>query len=121
MATFRALLVEKETDGRFTRRVTERSLDTLPAGDVLIDVHYSSLNYKDGLSATGNPGVTRNFPHTPGIDAVGTVVESRDASFAVGDEVITIGFDLGMNTPGGFGQRIRVPAGWVVKRPTGLS
>jgi acrylyl-CoA reductase (NADPH) len=119
--SFKALLVEKGADGKFTRRVTERSVEALPSGDVLIDVRYSSLNYKDGLSATGNPGVTRNFPHTPGIDAAGTVVESRSPSFKAGDDVIVIGFDLGMNTPGGFGQRIRVPADWIVKRPTGLS
>jgi len=121
MATFKALVVEKSADGKFTRHVAERSVDALPAGDVLIDVRYSSLNYKDGLSATGNPGVTRNFPHTPGIDAVGTVIESRVSSLKAGDDVIVIGFDLGMNTPGGFGQRIRVPADWVVSRPAGLS
>jgi alcohol dehydrogenase len=119
--SFKALLVEKSADGKFARRVTERTVSALPAGDVLIDVRYSSLNYKDGLSATGNPGVTRNFPHTPGIDAAGTVVESSAASFKPGDEVIVIGFDLGMNTPGGFGQRIRVPADWIVKRPSGLT
>ena len=88
---------------------------------MLIDVHYSSLNYKDGLSATGNPGVTRNFPHTPGIDAAGIVIQSSDQRVLVGEEVIVIGFDLGMNTSGGFAQRIRVPAEWVVKMPAGLS
>jgi len=120
MSKFRALVVEKSADEKFSRRVMERSTDALPAGDVLVDVRYSSLNYKDGLSATGNPGVTRNFPHTPGIDAAGTVLESASAQFKAGDEVIVIGFDLGMNTPGGFGQRIRVPAGWIVPRPAGL-
>lgn len=119
MSGFRALLVER-TDSGFSRRVVERGVDELPEGDVLIDVRYSSLNYKDALSATGNPGVTRKFPHTPGIDAAGVVVESSDPALAAGDEVIVIGFDLGMNTPGGFGQRIRVPAGWVVSRPEGL-
>lgn len=120
MSKFQALVVEKSADEKFTRRVMERSTDALPAGDVLVDVRYSSLNYKDGLSATGNPGVTRSFPHTPGIDAAGTVLESTSAQFNKGDEVIVIGFDLGMNTPGGFGQRIRVPAGWVVPRPARL-
>jgi putative YhdH/YhfP family quinone oxidoreductase len=119
MTTFRALLVEK-TDSGFERSLVERSLSDLPEGDLLIDVRYSSLNYKDGLSATGNPGVTRNFPHTPGSDAAGVVVESSDAGFRAGDEVIAIGFDLGMNTPGGFGERIRIPAGWAVHRPEGL-
>jgi alcohol dehydrogenase len=120
MAAFRALLVEKSEDA-FNREVVEREVDELPPGDLLIEVHYSSLNYKDGLSATGNPGVTRRFPHTPGIDAAGVVIESSCETFAPGDEVIVIGFDLGMNTPGGFGQRIRVPSGWAVKRPEGLS
>ncbi len=117
---FNAFWIEK-TDSGFSRSVIERSEDDLPHGDVLIDVRFSSLNYKDGLSATGNPGVTRNFPHTPGIDAAGVVLESAVDDFSAGDEVIVIGFDLGMNTPGGFGQRIRVPAGWVVAMPDGLS
>ena len=120
MGDFRALLVEKG-DAGFTRTVVERSIDDLPAGDVLVDVAYSSLNYKDGLSATGNPGVTRNFPHTPGIDAAGTVRESAVDGFAPGDEVVIIGFDLGMNTPGGFGGCVRVPADWIVRRPAGLT
>ncbi|MGD8418100.1 MAG: YhdH/YhfP family quinone oxidoreductase [Pseudomonadales bacterium] len=120
MGRFKALLVEKTDDG-FSRRVVERDTSELPEGDVLIDVRYSSLNYKDGLSATGNPGVTRNFPHTPGIDAAGVVVESNVDTFRAGDEVIVIGFDLGMNTSGGFGARIRVPAGWVVPLPEGLT
>ena len=120
MSQFKAMLVEKSDNG-YTRRIVQRNVEDLPAGDVLIDVRYSSLNYKDGLSATGNPGVTRNFPHTPGIDAAGRVLESLSDQFKPGDEVIVIGFDLGMNTPGGFGERIRVPAGWVAKKPAGLS
>lgn len=120
MSTFRALLIEK-TDAGFLRSVVERTAAELPPGDLLIEVKFSSLNFKDGLSATGNPGVTRKFPHTPGIDAAGVVLDSASADFAVGDEVIAIGFDLGMNTPGGYGQRIRIPASWAVKRPKGLS
>ncbi|WP_417787846.1 YhdH/YhfP family quinone oxidoreductase [Stutzerimonas xanthomarina] len=120
MASFKALQTD-ETGGRFETRLIERDTSELPAGEVLIRVRYSSLNYKDALSASGNRGVTRNFPHTPGIDAAGTVAESTVADFAVGDEVIVTGYDLGMNTPGGFGQYIRVPAGWVIKRPVGLS
>jgi len=120
MTTFRAFRVEKTEDRRYPRSVVERHVDELPDGELLIDVAYSSLNYKDALSATGNPGVTRNFPHTPGIDAAGTVAESGSADFEVGDEVIVIGFDLGMNTPGGFGQKIRVPASWAVPLPAGL-
>jgi alcohol dehydrogenase len=120
MSSHRALLVEK-TDTGFTRKVVDRDVSELPDGDMLIDVRYSSLNYKDALSATGNPGVTRSFPHTPGIDAAGVVLESASNEFHAGDEVVVIGYDLGMNTAGGFGQRIRVPSGWVVPRPQGLS
>ena len=93
----------------------------MPSGDLLIEVAYSSLNYKDAMSATGAPGVTRNYPHTPGIDAAGIVLETTSSDFAVGDEVIVIGFDLGMDTPGGFGQRIRVPSDWAIKKPDDLT
>ena len=118
--SFRAFLVTKE-ENNFSRNVVDRQLRDLPDNEVLIDVKYSSLNYKDGLSATGNPGVTRVFPHTPGIDASGVVLESRDKDFTPGDEVIVIGFDLGMGTSGGFAERICVPSGWVVKMPHGLT
>ena len=117
---FRAFRVEKNESG-FVRSVIERNVEDLPEGDVLIDVQYSSLNYKDALSATGNPGVTRVFPHTPGIDAAGSVLASTDTRFAEGDAVVVIGFDLGMGTSGGFAERIRVPANWVVKLPEGLT
>ena len=120
MASFRAFRVEKTEDRQFPRSIIERDVADLPDGDLLIDVAWSSLNYKDGLSATGHPGVSRNFPHTPGIDAAGTVVESSSSDFSPGDAVIAIGFDLGMNTPGGFGQKIRIPAGWAVPLPNGL-
>ena len=98
---FRAFRVDKTEDRRYPRSVVERDVDALPEGDLLIDVAYSSLNYKDALSATGNPGVTRNFPHTPGIDAAGTVVESvvGRGSATAGTEVIVIGFDLGHEHP----------------------
>ena len=117
---FRAFRVEKNESG-FVRSVIERDVEDLPEGEVLIDVQYSSLNYKDALSATGNPGVTRVFPHTPGIDAAGSVLASTDTRFAEGDAVVVIGFDLGMGTSGGFAERIRVPANWVVKLPEGLT
>lgn len=120
MTTFRAFRVEKSEEGEFSRSVIERDVADLPDGELLIDVAFSSLNYKDGLSATGNPGVTRNFPHTPGIDAAGVVVESSSDEFAPGDAVIVIGFDLGMSTSGGFAERIRVPAGWAVAMPDGM-
>ena len=119
MSTYQALWVTETPS--FQQQVIERSMADLPAGDVLIRVRYSSLNYKDALSATGNRGVTRQFPHTPGIDAAGVVEHSSVAEFAPGDEVIVTGYDLGMNTYGGMAQYIRVPAAWVIKRPTGLS
>lgn len=118
---FKAMIVEEVEPKQFARRIGQKAIDDLPAGEVLIRVHYSSLNYKDALSATGNRGVTRNFPHTPGIDAAGVVEESQSAEFSAGDQVVVIGYDLGMNTAGGFGQYIRVPAAWVAKLPAGLS
>lgn len=119
--TFKAILVEETPEGKFTRKITEKSVDDLPEGDVLVKVHFSSLNYKDALSAIGNRGVTRNYPHTPGIDASGVVEESLSDDFRPGDEVIVTSYDLGMNTSGGFGQYIRVPADWVVPLPPNLS
>ena len=89
----------------------------MPPGEVLVNVSYSSLNYKDALSASGNKGVTSNYPHTPGIDAAGIVEESTVDDFKSGEEVIVTSYDLGMNTAGGFGQYIRVPGDWVVKLP----
>ncbi|MBK3867239.1 acryloyl-CoA reductase [Pseudomonas stutzeri] len=121
MSSFKALQVSESAEGRFESKVVERAVDELPAGEVLIRVRYSSLNFKDALSASGNRGVTRSYPHTPGIDAAGVVASSSVAEFAEGDEVIVTGYDLGMNTAGGFGQYIRVPAAWVIKRPQGLS
>jgi len=121
VSTFRALVVSKTDENTFTREITERSITDLPEGEVLIRVHFSSLNYKDGLSCIGNPGVTRNYPHTPGIDASGKVTESSDSRFKEGDSVIVTGYDLGMNTSGGFGEYIRVPADWVVPLPEGMT
>ncbi len=118
---FRALVVSERSGGEFERSVTTRRLADLPTNDTLIRVRYSSLNYKDALSAIGNRGVTRRYPHTPGIDAAGEIVESSSKEFEPGEEVIVTGYDLGMNTPGGFGQYIRVPAAWVVKKPDGLT
>ncbi|MCB2145569.1 MAG: YhdH/YhfP family quinone oxidoreductase [Deltaproteobacteria bacterium] len=119
--TFNALVVEAGEGKTYVRQVKKRRVDDLPEGDVLIRVSYSSLNYKDALSATGNKGVTRSYPHTPGIDAAGTVADSRVGGFKKGDPVLVTGYDLGMNTSGGFGQYVRVPAGWVVPLPGGLT
>lgn len=110
-----------EADKKFEASWVEQSDADLPDGDVLIEVSYSSVNYKDALSASGNRGVTKEYPHTPGIDAAGVVLESSDSGFAKGDEVVVFGYDLGMNTSGGYGQHIRVPAAWVLKKPAGIS
>jgi acrylyl-CoA reductase (NADPH) len=117
---YKAFVVE-ENDGQFTQSVQTLYTNNLPAGDVLVRVHYSSINYKDALSATGNKGVTKKYPHTPGIDVAGIVEFSENDQFKAGDEVIVTGYDLGMNTAGGFGQYIRIPAEWVVKLPEGLT
>jgi len=119
--TFHALVISAGEDKTYLRQIQQRTIDDLPAGDVLIRVQYSSLNYKDALSAIGNKGVTRSYPHTPGIDAAGTVADSGVAAFRPGDRVLVTGYDLGMNTAGGFGQYVRVPADWVVPLPAGLS
>jgi putative YhdH/YhfP family quinone oxidoreductase len=118
---FRAIVVREQEDGNFTRSIETRDTDELPPGDVLIRVHYTSVNYKDALSAIGNRGVTRNYPHTPGIDAAGVVEESGSPDFRPGEEVLVTGYDLGMNTSGGMAEYIRVPASWVVRLPVGLT
>ncbi len=118
---FKALLVEQPEKKIFNRSIVTRILDDLPEGELVVKVYYSSLNFKDALSAVGNPGVTRNFPHTPGIDAAGEVVSCADDSFQPGDKVIVTSYDLGMETDGGFGQLIRVPSKWALKLPEGLS
>ena len=118
--SFQAIRIFEE-DGKFEQRIVERSTEDLPEGEVLIQVHYSSLNYKDALSASGNRGVTRNYPHTPGVDASGIVAASTDPDFKAGDSVIVTSYDLGMNTDGGFGEYIRVPTAWVLPLPEGLT
>ena len=117
---FKALLTE-ETEEGFISNVKERSFEDLPDGDVLIKVAFSSLNYKDALSASGNKGVSRNYPHSPGIDAAGVVEQSSTSDFLKGEEVIVTGYDLGMNTSGGFSEYIRVPKEWIIKKPDNLS
>lgn len=118
--TFKALRAELVADNKIVPVLREMPLRSLPDNEVLIRVHYSSLNYKDALSATGNRGITRNYPHTPGIDSCGTVVASTRPEVKKGDRVLVFGRDLGMNTPGGFGQYISVPAEWVMPVPEGL-
>lgn len=119
--TYRALRSFENPDGSFEKRITELELPVLLQDQLHIEVLYSSVNYKDALSASGNKGVTKNYPHTPGIDAVGIVHESNHPHFSVGDSVIVTGYDLGMNTDGGFAGFITVPASWAVPLPQGLS
>lgn len=117
---FRGLLITRQDD-IFTKEIKLSSLSDLPENELLIRVKYSSVNYKDALSASGNKGVTRIFPHIPGIDAAGIITASQSPDFKAGDQVIVTGFDLGMNTWGGFGQYIRVPASWAIPLPDGLN
>lgn len=121
MTHFRAVRINEDAGGSFVVALEDRPLADLPAGELLIKVGYSSLNFKDALSASGNRGVTRNYPHTPGIDAAGVIEASDVDAFKPGDEVIVTGYDLGMNTAGGLAQYIRVPAAWAVPLPSGLS
>src|SRR5262245_64405269 len=115
---FKALVVSEAASKQFVREIKQKSLSELPANEVLIEVKYSSLNYKDSLSATGNKGVTRNYPHTPGIDAAGVIVESSNLAFEKAEEVIVIGFDVGMNTSDGFGRYTRDTTSWILRLTT---
>ncbi len=114
-------VVARDAQGKATGRIEQRPLDDFPPGEVTIRVRYSSLNFKDALSATGNPGVTKNYPHVPGIDAAGVVIASDSERWRVGDEVIVTGYELGASRWGGYSQIIRVPADWPVQLPPGLT
>ncbi len=118
--TFRAILLE-ENDGNVAGSVTELDDDRLPEGDVTVRIDYSDLNYKDGLILKGLARLVRRYPHVPGIDLSGTVEESASAEFAPGDRVVLTGWGLGERHWGGFAQKARVSAGWLVKVPDGLS
>lgn len=118
--TFKSFWITEDGD-KFQRQIIERNINDLPNHDTLIKVHYSSLNYKDALSISGHKGITKKFPHQPGIDAAGEIVHTRSKEFSPGDKVIVTGYDLGMNTDGGFGEYIRVPSEWVIPLPDNLS
>ena len=111
--TYKALHVE-EVNGKFTQEIKDLSLEELDKNDILVRVKYSALNFKDALSYIGNRGVTKSYPHTPGIDGAGVVERSNSKDFKVGDEVIVTSFDLGMNTNGAFSEYISVPKEWVI-------
>ena len=121
MEKFNKLVITEDENGNFHHEIKSVNFDSLPQNEVLVKVYYSSLNFKDALSATGNKGVTKKYPHTPGIDAAGVVENGGHSEFKKGDEVIVTSYDLGMNTSGGFSEYISVPASWVVKKPETLS
>ncbi|MBX9792078.1 MAG: YhdH/YhfP family quinone oxidoreductase [Pirellulales bacterium] len=120
-AEMNCYLVTKSDDAKPTAAPARRPLSDLPAGDVLVRVAWSSLNYKDALAASGHPGVVRRFPHVPGIDAAGNVEESSSNKFRPGDRVLITGFEMGAPAWGGWAEYVRVPAGWLVPLPTELS
>jgi len=117
---FRCLLVEKIGKDQIRRELSMQPLHALPAGEVLVRVQWSSLNYKDALAAQGHPGVVRKFPHVPGIDAAGEVMESNSPVVSAGQQVIVTSHELGAGQWGAWSERIRVPADWVVPLPSGL-
>src|SRR5262245_43224766 len=113
-AAFPCFMVRKDEAGKVSSCVEQLTRDALPADEVLIDVAYSSLNYKDALAARGHPGVVARFPHVPGIDCAGVVVESRSPQFKPGDQVLVTGYDLGAGHWGGYAKFACVPADWIV-------
>ncbi len=119
--TFKAFETYQNHNGDFENKIVQKNFSDLPKGDLLIKVEYSSLNYKDALSSSGAKGVTKFYPHTPGIDAAGIVVKSNKTNFKANDRVIVTGYDLGMNTSGGFAEYIQIPSSWAVKCPDSLS
>lgn len=118
--SFRALLIS-QVEGKVTSGLTAMEDSQLDVGEVTIAVSHSSINYKDALAATGAGRIIRRFPCIGGIDLAGTVVASSDARFSVGDEVLATSYDIGVAHHGGYAQRARIPADWVVKLPAGLS
>ena len=121
MDHYRALVIREISEGEFSREIETVPYDFLPKNEILIKVAYAALNYKDALSANGNRGVTRSYPHTPGVDAAGTIVESSVQHLSKGMDVIVTSYDLGMNTKGGFAEYISVPAEWVIPLPSEIS
>jgi putative YhdH/YhfP family quinone oxidoreductase len=120
-SAFPCFLVRVRESGEKHAAIEWITRDQLPPGDVLIEVAYSSLNYKDALASQGHPGVVRKLPHIPGVDCAGTVVDSTSPEYQRGDEVLVTGYDLGAGHWGGYSRYVRVPAEWVVALPRGLS
>ena len=120
LGSFKAFRIS-QTDGRTSGAVVDTTIDELSAGDVVIKAHYSSVNYKDALAATGAAKILRTFPLIGGIDVAGTVASSTDPRFTPGDAVVVTGYDLGVANDGGYSAYVRVPANWVVKLPSSLT
>ncbi|MEK6233968.1 MAG: oxidoreductase [Planctomycetales bacterium] len=114
-------MVSQNEEGVMQTRLQTVPVAELPDGEVLIQVEYSSLNYKDALAATGRPGVVRRYPHVPGIDVAGTVAESSSDRFQPGQSVLVTGYGLGSRVWGGWSELVRAPADWVVPLPDGLT
>ena len=117
---FKALLLE-EKDGKVSGQITELAEDRLPAGDVTVAVEYSTLNYKDGLILGGLGRLVRNYPHVPGVDFAGHVLESNHPKWKAGDSVILTGWRVGETQWGGYGQKARVKGDWLVALPMGMT
>lgn len=119
---FKALLTEKDDEGKVASQITELSEDQLPSdGEVTIAVEYSTLNYKDGLCLNGLGGLVRNYPHIAGIDFAGSVIESHDQRYKEGDKVVLTGWRVGEVWWGGYAQKAKVKADWLVPLPNGLT
>ncbi|MCF8512558.1 MAG: alcohol dehydrogenase catalytic domain-containing protein, partial [Rhodobacteraceae bacterium] len=118
---FKALVVTKDDAGQTHAAVQDLGLDDLPAGDVLVAVEYSTVNYKDGLCLGSGGGMVRNYPHVPGIDFAGTVEASDDPRYKPGDKVVLTGWRVGEIYWGGYAQKARVKADWLVPLPAGLT
>ncbi|WP_415233847.1 acryloyl-CoA reductase [Pseudorhodobacter sp.] len=118
---FNALIVEKHTDGKTSASVQQIGLDRLPEAEVTVAVEFSTVNYKDGLCIGPGGGLVRNYPHVPGIDFAGTVESSSDPRFTAGDKVVLTGWRVGEAHWGGYSQKARVRADWLVPLPAGLT
>ena len=117
---YKAYLVE-ENEGKYNGQIKELEMPTLDDGNVIIKVHYSSLNYKDALASSGAKGVVRSYPFVPGIDVAGEIIESSNPEFVAGDNVVATGYKIGMSVYGGFGELVQLPAKWVLKLPDALN
>ena len=117
---YKAYLVE-ELDGVYSGSIKDLHMNEIESGNVIIKVHYSSLNYKDALAASGVKGVVSSYPFVPGIDVAGEILESTSDNFKAGDKVIATGYKLGMSVFGGFGELVQIPQEWVVPLPSNLS